>query len=613
MTYLQKWEELLAGVAVVGLLSYGVLYFLAPEFSVFPLLIVLALGVIPLTFQIAKKALNMDFGADILAVIALLTCIVLNEYLAGTLLVLMLAGGQSLEQYAVRKASSVLEALSKRMPNIAHKKIDSEIKDVPISDIVIGDLLVIFPHETAPVDGTVLEGQGSMDESYLTGEPYSVAKAPGSNVLSGSVNGEAALVIRADKPAADSRYTTIMNVMKEAEQKRPTLRRLGDQLGAIFTPIALLLALSAWGITGDATRFLAVLVIATPCPLLIAIPITIISAISLAAKRGIIIRDPIILERLPTCRTAIFDKTGTLTYGKPTITEILPNPPFLEQDLLKVTASLERYSKHPLASAFIEYATKENLNLPDATEVSEKAGHGLLGVVNKRRWLLTSRHKISLNWPKILESLPPVSAGLECILLCDEQYAGTFRLRDAPRQEGQSFIGHLAPAHHMQKVILLSGDRESEVSYLAEVLGIKKTYSSQSPEQKVEIVRQETALAPTLFMGDGINDAPALTTATVGIAFGQENGITSEAAGAVILENNLEKVDELLHISLNLRQIALQSAVGGMTLSFLGMGLASMGYITPVEGAIAQEVIDIVAILNALRLAWSPSTLTDMP
>jgi heavy metal translocating P-type ATPase len=612
MIILKKWQEILAGLAVFALLAFGLLHFLLPDYAILPLQMAVALGVIPLTFQVAKKALKNDFGADILGVIALLTSLVLGEYLAATLIMLMLSGGQVLELYAVRKASAVLEVLAKRMPSIAHRQRGTETEDIQIADIMIGDLIVVYPHETAPVDGIVRDGHGTMDESYLTGEPYHVDKTPGATVLSGAINGETVLVIEAEKRAADSRYATIMTVMQDAEQKRPTLRRMGDQIGAIFTPIALALALAAWIFTGDATRFLAVLVVATPCPLLIAIPITIISAISLAAKHGIIIRDPMVLERLPTCRTAIFDKTGTLTYGKPVVTEILPTAPFQKNDLLQAAASLERYSKHPLAAALLDAAKLENITPPQASEVSEKPGQGLFGIVNGHRWHLTSRHKVEQHWPQLLASLPPVAAGLECVLLHDDAYAGIFRLRDAPRAEGKSFISHLAPAHGMQKVILLSGDRASEVDYLAGVLGIKNTYASQSPEQKVEIVRAETALVPTLYMGDGINDAPALATATVGIAFGQHSSVTSEAAGAVILDNTLNKVDELLHISLAMRRIAMQSAVGGMVFSLVGMALAAAGYLSPVQGAIAQEAIDIIAIANALRLAWRPSIKTDM-
>lgn len=613
MKILRQLPEMLSVMAIAGLLLYGLLLVIAPTFARFPLYIVLGLSVIPLTLQILKKALDKDFGADILAALALLTSLALGEYLAGTLIVLMMAGGQALEKFALRKASSVLEALAKRMPNVAHRQQGEQIEEVTIDKISIGDHLVVFPHETAPVDGTVLEGQGSMDESYLTGEPYQVDKAQGSSVLSGAINGGSALVIQADKLAIDSRYATIMSVMQDAEQKRPSMRRLGDQLGAIFSPIALMIAFAVWIITGDAVRFLAFLVVATPCPLLIAIPITIISAISLAAKQGVIIRDPVVLERLPTCRTAIFDKTGTLTYGKPTVTEVLPAEGYKKEELLQFAASLERYSKHPLASAILEAAAKEKITLPKASEVSEKPGQGLSGTINRHHWQMTSRSKIAQNFPQLLSDLPSVEAGLECVLLRDSQYAGLFRLRDAPRAEGYSFIGHLGPSHQFERVLLVSGDRASEVSYLAEVLDIRETFAEQSPEQKVAIVRAETAKAPTLFMGDGINDAPALATATVGLAFGQHSSVTSEAAGAVILENTLLKVDELLHISLFLRRIALQCVVGGMVLSLVGMGLAAVGCLSPVQGAIAQEVIDMLAIVNALRLAWHPKISTDMP
>lgn len=609
----EKLPKALTLLAIVGLVLYGMLVLLAPSYALIPLYVVLGISVVPLVLQVIRKVLHKDFGADILAVLALLTSVALQEYLAGALIVLMMAGGQTLEHFALRKASSVLEALAKRMPNVAHRQQGEQIEDIEIDKIVIGDRLVVFPHETAPVDGTVLEGQGTMDESYLTGEPYQVDKAPGASVLSGAINGESALLIRADKLAIDSRYATIMSVMQDAEQRRPSMRRLGDQIGAVFAPVALVIALAVWIITGNAVRFLAVLVVATPCPLLIAIPITIISAISLAAKQGIIIRDPVVLERLPTCRTAIFDKTGTLTYGKPTVTEVLPAEGFQREVLLQAAASLERYSKHPLAVAIIEAAARENILVLKASEISEKPGQGLSGIVNSHRWQLTSRSKISRQWPQLVPNLPPIEAGLECILLCDSNYAGLFRLRDAPRVEGHSFIGHLEPSHQFSKVILLSGDRASEVSYLAEVIGIRETYAEQSPEQKVAIVRAETLKAPTLFMGDGINDAPALATATVGLAFGQHSSVTSEAAGAVILENTLLKVEELLHISLLLRKIALQCAVGGMILSLAGMILAAFGYLSPVQGAIVQEVIDLLAIVNALRLAWHPNISTDMP
>jgi len=600
-------------LVIVALIAI-VAYLLLPEgkWRDAPLLVVIATGSIPILWQIIKKLINLDLGADILAAIALITATILGEYLAAVLIIIMLAGGQELENYAMRKASSVLAALAKRMPTIAHRKIGDKIEEISIANIKIGDLIVVSPHETCPVDGVVVDGHSTMDESYLTGEPYRVSKAKGAAVLSGAINGESVLTIQADKLPSDSRYAKIMEVMQDAEQKRPNLRRLGDQIGAIFAPIALILAIASWWITGDATRFLAVLVVATPCPLLIAIPITIISAISMAARLGIIIKDPTVLERLPTCKTAIFDKTGTLTYGRPELTAITVAPDVNSNDILQQAASLERYSKHPLAHAILQSAEKAKLNLLDAQSVSEKAGAGLSGIVSGKEIRITSRKKLLDNSPEILPQLPQISAGLECVILAGGKYAATFQFRDSPREEGHSFITHLAPNHQFNKIMLVSGDRESEVSYLAERMGITETLSSQTPEQKLILVRAETAKAPTLFMGDGINDAPALAAATVGIAFGQASSVTAEAAGAVIMENSLAKVDELIHISESMRKIALQSAVGGMILSVIGMGMAATGNLSPVAGAIAQEFIDIIAILWALRLTWQKKIESDI-
>jgi heavy metal translocating P-type ATPase len=613
-----KWQTLVAIASCIAIILYILLKWTTDilwhgiEVWNIPLLLIIAIGGIPLIMQIAAKLLKGNFGADMLAAIAIVTAVILEQYLAATLIILMLAGGQALESYAMRKASSVLSALAARMPSTAHRRENAHIEEITISDIKIGDTIVIYPHETCPVDGMVSEGHGSMDESYLTGEPYRVSKAPGTAVLSGAINGEAVLVITAEKLPADSRYAKIMEVMAEAEQKRPKLRRLGDQIGAVFAPLALIVAIGAWVITGIPMRFLSVLVIATPCPLLIAIPITMISAISLAARRGIIIKDPTVLERLPTCRTAIFDKTGTLTYGQPELTEIIVAEGIVSDNVLQQAATLERYSKHPLASAILKAAVKSKLHLLNAEHVSEKAGQGLTGSVAEQEITVTHRKKIMQTVPEIAALLPPVSSGLECIILVNGRYAATFRFRDAPRAEGRSFIGHLAPIHHFDHVMLVSGDRESEVSYLAELLGIKETYAGQTPEQKVELVSREAAKAPTLFMGDGINDAPALAVATVGIAFGQHSNVTSEAAGAVILENTLAKVDELIHISISMRRIALQCALGGMILSIIGMGFAAAGFITPVAGAVLQEGIDVLAILNALRLTWQHNISADI-
>jgi len=576
-----------------------------------PLIVALVLGGTPLVLGLLFKVLRRQFSSDLLAGISIVTAVILHQYLAGVLVVLMLSGGEALEAYAVRSASSVLNALARRMPNVAHKKTNDHMQDVSLDQIVIGDLLVVFPHEICPVDGTVIDGHGTMDESYLTGEPYVMSKAPGAGVLSGAVNGQSALTIRADKLAVDSRYAKIMQVMRESEQRRPSIRRLGDQLGAIYTPVALSIALLAWLIGGSADRFLSVLVVATPCPLLIAIPVAIIGSVSLAARRGIIVRDPAILEKVSKCRVALFDKTGTLTYGEPTLTGVIVGDGIASDEVLALTASLERYSRHPLADAVLNAAKKEKISLAEAVQVSEKPGEGLRGSVRGKAVQVTSRKKYLAQNPDDAARLPEAADGMEAIVLVDGGYAATLRFRDEPREDGSQFIRHLFRRHQMERVMLISGDRESEVRYLAEKVGITDVRANQSPEQKLALVRAETEKANTLYLGDGINDAPALTAATVGVAFGQASDITSEAAGAVILDSSLARVDELLHIGRRMRTIALQSAIGGMAFSVIAMLFAAAGYLPPVAGAITQEVIDVLAVVNALRVAIPPKSLTD--
>jgi heavy metal translocating P-type ATPase len=576
-----------------------------------PLLAALLLGGVPLLFDLLGKLLGREFGSDLLAGISIVTSVVLGEHLAGTLVVLMLSGGEALEGFAVRRASSVLGALAQRMPSQAHRKQDGVVTEIPLDDVAIGDMLVVFPHEICPVDGTVALGHGVMDESYLTGEPYVMSKTPGATVLSGAINGEAALTIRADKRAIDSRYARIMQVMRASEQHRPRLRRLGDQLGAYYTPLAVGIALIAWAASGQAVRFLAVLVVATPCPLLIAIPVAIIGSISLSARRGIIVKDPAVLEQLDGCRTAIFDKTGTLTYGQPRLTEVIVSPGFTEDEILTLVASLEQYSKHPLAIAVVEASRHARVALREAVEISERPGEGLRGLVGGRAVQVTSRTKLASCHPEAAEALPPVKGGLECVAVVDGRYAATLRFRDQPRAEGAAFIRHLGPRHRLDRLLLVSGDRESEVRYLADQVGIRDVYSGQTPEEKLALVRAETGKANTVFLGDGINDAPAMTAATVGVAFGRNSDITAEAAGAVIMDSSLQKVDEFLHIGRRMRSIALQSAVGGMVLSLVGMVFAAAGYLPPVAGAILQEVIDVLAVANALRVALPPRTLSD--
>jgi heavy metal translocating P-type ATPase len=603
-------QALVALFALAGILLHLALRYLAGAGRVsanLPVLTVLVVSGTPLVLRLMWRGLHGEFGSDHLAAVSIVASALLGEYLAGAIVVLMLSGGEALEQFAVAEATSVLRALTRRIPTLAHRRRGGGFEDVPVGDVFVGDEISILPHEVCPVDGEVIQGHGTMDESYLTGEPFTMSKGPGATVLSGAINGDASFAIRATRVAADSRYAQIMKVMHEAEQRRPRLRRIGDQLGAWYTPAALVVAGSAWWSTGDPIRFLSVVVVATPCPLLIAIPVAIIGAISTAARHGIIVKDPAALEQLTQCRTVILDKTGTLTYGRPALTDEQYAAGFRRDLVLPLAAAIERYSRHPLAGAIVNAASEARYPLPDVAWIREEGGVGLRGQVGDSIVLVTGRSHAAGRF-----TLPPGhSTGLECIVIVNDRYAATFRFHDVPRADSRGFIRHLGPKHGFTRVLLVSGDRDVEVRRLADLVSISEIHAGTSPEEKVTIVRRETEQAKTLFIGDGINDAPALMAASVGIAFGQHSDVTSEAARVVIIDSSLAKVDGLIHLSQRLRRVALESAVGGMALSGVGMLMAAVGLLAPVAGAVAQEVIDLVVVLNALRTAREPSALTD--
>ena len=404
-------ETFIAALAATGIALYLVVRYglqVPSAHAQWALWAVLFFGGVPLVLDLARNVVKGEFGSDFLAGMSIVVSAVLGEYLAGSIVVLMLSGGAALEQYAMRRASAVLGALAKRMPSVVHRKhADGSIEEIRLDDVQVDYKLVVFPHEICPADGVVMEGRGSMDESYLTGEPYQMSKTVGTEVLSGAVNGEAVLAIRVTQLPVDSRYAKIMRVMQEAETNRPHMRRLADRLGAWYTVIAISIALAGWAIGNDPTRFLAVLVIATPCPLLLAIPVAIIGAISVAASRAIIIKNPAILEQIPLCRTMIFDKTGTLTYGKPALSEVLCAEGVDRNRVIALAASLEQYSKHPLAATIIDAATKEGLALELVSSVTERPGHGLSGTVSDMLVEITGRKQVSHRSTRLAEQLPP--------------------------------------------------------------------------------------------------------------------------------------------------------------------------------------------------------------
>jgi len=500
---LTKWlDSPAASISTAIFIAVGMLASLAIKLTLhnqhllnIVLLIAIAGASTPLLISLTQQVFKGNFSVDILALLSIVTSLILGQYWVAAIVVLMLSGGQALEGYATGRASSVLSALAKRMPQTAHRAGDG-LADVHIDEILVGDELLIYPHEICPVDGLVLSGQGSMDESYLTGEPFLIAKAPGTSVLSGSINGNVALKIRATKIASDSRYAKIVQVLHTSEENRPQIQRLGDRLGSWYTPIAIAIALASWFLSGNSERFLAVLVIATPCPLLISIPVAIIGAISVGAKLGIIIKDPSVLEKIESCRVLIVDKTGTLTHGRPRLTSIDCFNGMTRNMALQYVASLERYSKHPLASAVLSAAQEDGLDLLKVEDVSEAPGTGLRGHISGHAVAITGRGKLSAEGTSLM---PPVAAGLECVFLLDGRLAGVIHFQDEPRLESRSFLNHLGPKHSISKVILLSGDRPAEVALFASGMGITEAYGGRSPEEKLSFVREMTSKQRTLY------------------------------------------------------------------------------------------------------------------
>jgi cation transport ATPase len=391
--YFSFADRLVLPVSALGLLSWLGLRLTNNAFSHVPLILVVALGGGILVVSLIRALVKGEAGSDFLAGLSIIGCTYLEEYLAASVVVLMLSGGQALERYALRRASATIAALAQRAPRTARRRTRTATTElIEVGQIQIGDILDVFPYEIFPVDGEVISGESAVDESYLTGEPYRLKKQAGARCLSGSINGESPLTIRAGRLASDSRYAQIMRVMEESSQHRPQMRRIGDRLGGLYSPLVLILAGLVFYFTADLQRAVTVLVVATPCPLLIAIPVAIIGAISLSAQRSIIIKDPLALERAPLCNRMIFDKTGTLTIGAPQLTEIrVLDSQFSQQQILQWAASLEQYSKHPLAVAVLAALTKSSASILAVEGVSERPGQGLVGRISGREVIITGR------------------------------------------------------------------------------------------------------------------------------------------------------------------------------------------------------------------------------
>lgn len=572
------------------------------------LLFTLVVGAIPLFVDIVQSIVRGHFGVDLIAIVAIVSSAIFGEYLAGTVILLMLSGGEALEDFAIRRARKSLTALVENAPVIAHARVGTSIIDVLVEKIRPGDTVIVRNGEVVPVDGVVMQGSAMVDESALTGEPLPLMKSVGGEVMSGSVAKDGVLEVKALRPSVDSKYQKIIRLVQQAEAKKAPFVRLADRSSVWFTSLAFLLAIFAWVLSHDPVRALAVLVVATPCPLILATPIAFASGISRAAARGIIVRHGGVFEQLGESRCLVFDKTGTLTLGSPTVTEVISVGGSAD-DVLRLAASLEQLSAHVLARSLSSAARAKSLPLMMPHRFEEKLGGGVRGELAGKMYMLGSHDFLAQNritLPLGVVPRPREDGGEIVVYLADERRVlGAIRFTDHIRPGVKALFARFARLG-MKKVVMLTGDKRDAALAVAAEVGIPPKYvvAEALPEDKVnEVVKLHASDGPVVMVGDGVNDAPALTAADVGIALGAHgSSASSEAGDVVIMVDKIERVGETLAIAQRVLRIAKESIGIGIGLSIVLMLFATFGFIKPVYGALLQEIIDVLVIFNALRV-----------
>lgn len=561
------------------------------------------LMLVVLVVETVRELVKGEAGIDLLALLAIGGALLLHEYLAGAVIAVMLASGRALEEYAAGRARRELSALLARTPRRTHRYQDGELIEIAVEEVAPDDRLLVRPGEVLPVDGLLLSATAQLDESALTGEAMPVDRRRGEHLPSGVVNVGEPLELRAVADAAGSTYAGIIRLVEQAQEAKAPFTRLADRYALLFIPLTLLVAGLAWWWSGDPVRALAVLVVATPCPLILAAPIAIVSAISQAARRGILVKNGGALEMLARAEVMMFDKTGTLTTGQARLVAIETTDGFDPNEVLRLAASVDQVSQHVTAQAIVAEARRRGLALEMPTEVSEQPGAGVEGTVDGQRVQVGQANFLGLQGPWLRQVLRRMSyqGHSGAFVAIDGKPAGALLLADQIRLETPRTLRNLHQAG-IRRTVMVSGDRQDVAETIASALGIDAVLAERSPEEKVYAVQAEHDRAVTVMVGDGINDAPALAAAHVGVAMGARGAAASaEAADVVLLVDRLDRLPEALTIARRGRQIALQSIVVGMTLAFGGMLLAAIGWLTPVAGALLQEGIDVVAILNALR------------
>ncbi len=559
-----------------------------------------------LAAEIAVSLRSGQVGLDIVALLSMAGALALGEPLAGVVVALMYSGGQFLEGYAARRARHEMTALLERAPKFALRHEDGDLKQVPIEALEIGDRVLVRRGDVVPADGTVAHGAAVLDQSALTGEPLPVRAIEGGEAMSGATNAGEAFDLIVGRPAAESTYAGIIRLVEEAARARAPMVRLADRFAIVFLVATLAVAGAAWLASGDPVRWLAVMVVATPCPLILAVPVAIIAGVSRAARIGVLIKGGGGLEVLADVKTLVIDKTGTLTHGQASLSAIHALHGFSEDDILRLGASLDQASSHIVAAALVAAARERGLGLTPPADVRETPGSGLEGTVDGRRVAVggvayvADRSRDGLAEAHVT---PEREGEIAVAVAVDGVLAGLIVLADRVREDVPRALAAFR-ANGVTRIVLASGDGRAVTEAVAARLDIDEALSEMTPERKVLAVvhERERAAGPVMMVGDGINDAPALAAADIGIAIGARGAAaSSEAADAVLLVDRLDRIAEAMGIARRSRHIAMESVVAGIGLSFAAMVVAAFGYLPPVEGALVQEVIDVAVILNALR------------